>query len=151
MPVIATPLLFSLDVRTGRCLQSCIEVLQGSSIAVQLMKYGFGLVTHTYGVGSDTPAPGPQAQAEAALRAQLVSLSGADILGGVGQLGCATIFSPIQAILSTQCIHDNEKIVFPVPYGNPSFFSIVLPVIDLFNNRILKNFPGTDKIYSVLF
>ena len=102
VPVIATPLLFSLDVRTGRCLQSCIEVLQGSSIAVQLMKYGFGLVTHTYGVGSDTPAPGPQAQAEAALRAQLVSLSGADILGGVGQLGCATIFSPIQAILDNE-------------------------------------------------
>jgi len=47
------------------------------------MKYGFGMVTHTYGVGSDTTAPGPQA--EAALRAQLVSLSGADILGGVGR------------------------------------------------------------------
>jgi trimethylamine:corrinoid methyltransferase-like protein len=102
VPVIATPLLFSLDVRTGRCLQSSVEVLQGSSIAVQLMKHGFGLITHTYGTGSDTPAPGPQAQAEAAMRCQLVSLSGADILGGVGQLGCATIFSPIQAILDNE-------------------------------------------------
>ncbi len=102
VPVIATPLLFSLDVRTGRSLQSCIEVLQGVSMAVQLMKFGFGLVTHTYGAGSDTPAPGPQAQAEAALRSQLVSLSGADILGGVGQLECATVFSPIQAILDNE-------------------------------------------------
>ena len=102
LPVIATPLLFALDVRTGRCLQSCVEVLQGTSIAVQLMKQGFGLVTHTYGTGSDTPAPGPQAQAESALRSQLVSLSGADILGGVGQLGCATIFSPVQAILDNE-------------------------------------------------
>ncbi len=102
LPVIATPLLFSLDVRTGRSLQSCIEVLQGISMAVQLMKHGFGLVTHTYGAGSDTPAPGPQAQAEAALRSQLVSLSGADILGGVGQLECATVFSPIQAILDNE-------------------------------------------------
>ena len=102
LPVIATPLLFSLDVRTGRCLQSSVEVLQGTSIAVQLMKQGFGLVTHTYGTGSDTPAPGPQAQAEAALRSQLAALSGADILGGVGQLGCATIFSPIQAILDNE-------------------------------------------------
>ncbi len=102
MPVIATPLIFSLDVRTGRSLQSSIEVLQGVSIAVQLMKHGFGLVTHTYGAGSDTPAPGPQAQAEAALRSQLTALAGADILGGVGQLECATVFSPIQAILDNE-------------------------------------------------
>ncbi len=102
LPVIATPLLFSLDVRTGRSLQSCVEVLQGISMAVQLMKRGFGLVTHTYGAGSDTPAPGAQAQMEAALRSQLVSLSGADILGGVGQLECATVFSPIQAILDNE-------------------------------------------------
>ncbi len=102
VPVIATPLVFSLDVRTGRSLQSCVEVLQGTSMSVQLMKYGFGMVTHTYGAGSDTPAPDAQAQAEVALRAQLVSLSGADILGGVGQLECATVFSPIQAILDNE-------------------------------------------------
>jgi trimethylamine---corrinoid protein Co-methyltransferase len=102
VPVIATPLVFSLDMRTGRALQSSVEVLQGTSILVQLMKYGFGLVTHTYGAGSDTPAPGAQAHAEVALRAQLVSLSGADILGGVGQLECATVFSPIQAILDNE-------------------------------------------------
>jgi trimethylamine:corrinoid methyltransferase-like protein len=102
VPIIATPLVFSLDVRTGRALQSSVEVLQGTSIVVQLMKHGFGLVTHTYGTGSDTPAPDAQAQAEAALRAQLVSLSGADILGGVGQLECATVFSPIQAILDNE-------------------------------------------------
>ncbi|MCP3688951.1 MAG: hypothetical protein GY784_11095 [Gammaproteobacteria bacterium] len=102
LPVIATPLIFSLDVRTGRSLQSCVEVLQGTSIVVQLMKHGFGLVTHTYGAGSDTPAPGPQAQAETALRSQLVALAGADVLGGVGQLECATVFSPIQAILDNE-------------------------------------------------
>jgi trimethylamine:corrinoid methyltransferase-like protein len=102
VPIIATPLVFSLDMRTGRALQSSVEVLQGTSIAVQLMKYGFGLVTHTYGAGSDTPAPGAQSQAETALRAQLVALSGADILGGVGQLECATVFSPIQAILDNE-------------------------------------------------
>jgi len=102
VPIIATPLVFSLDMRTGRALQSSVEVLQGSSIAVQLMKFGFGLVTHTYGAGSDTPAPDAQAHAEAALRAQLVALSGADILGGVGQLECATVFSPIQAILDNE-------------------------------------------------
>jgi len=31
-----------------------------------------------------------------------VSLSGADILGGVGQLECATVFSPVQAVLDNE-------------------------------------------------
>ncbi len=101
-PVIATPLIFSLDVRTGRPLQSNVEVLQGASMAAQLMKHGFGLITHSYGAGADTPAPDAQAQAEVALRAQTVSLAGADILGGVGQLECATVFSPVQAAMDNE-------------------------------------------------
>ncbi len=101
-PVIATPLIFSLDVRTGRPLQSNVEALQGASMAVELMKRGFGLVAHSYGAGSDSPAPDAQAQAEVALRAQSVALAGADILGGVGQLECATVFSPVQAVLDNE-------------------------------------------------
>jgi len=134
LPVIATPLLFSLDVRTGRSLQSCVEVLQGVSMAVQLMKYGFGLVTHTYGAGSDTPAPGPQAQAEAALRSQLVSLSGADILGGVGQLECATVFSPIQAILDNELGAMLNKYLQASPVDDESTGWEVLEDIELGGN-----------------
>jgi trimethylamine:corrinoid methyltransferase-like protein len=33
---------------------------------------------------------------------QTVALSGADILGGVGQLECATVFSPVQAVLDNE-------------------------------------------------
>jgi len=58
-PVIATPLMFTLDMRTGSALQR-------------------------------------------ALLGQAVSLSGADILGGVGQLECATVFSPVQAVLDNE-------------------------------------------------
>ncbi|SDC19131.1 trimethylamine methyltransferase family protein [Ruegeria marina] len=101
-PVIAVPLMFTLDMRTGSALQSCPESIQAASMAVQLMKQGFGLPTHTYGSGSDTPDADHQSMAERALIAQAVALSGADILGGVGQLECATVFSPVQAVLDDE-------------------------------------------------
>ena len=101
-PVIATPLMFALDMATGRALQSCPEAIRMAAMAVQLMKEGFGLVTHTYGAGSDTPDADGQSMAERALLAQAVALAGADILGGVGQLETATVFSPVQAVLDDE-------------------------------------------------
>jgi len=101
-PLIATPLIFALDMRTGRSLQASVEALQGAAMAVQVCKRGFGLMTHTYGSGSDTPDLGGQSMAERALIGLMVGQSGADILGGLGQLECATVFSPIQAILDSE-------------------------------------------------
>jgi trimethylamine:corrinoid methyltransferase-like protein len=101
-PVIATPLMFTLDMSTGSALQACVESRQAASMAVQLMKRGFGLIAHTYGAGSDTPDVDLQSLAERALLGQDVALAGADILGGVGQLECATVFSPVQAVLDNE-------------------------------------------------
>ncbi len=101
-PVIATPLMFTLDMRTGSALQSCVESLQAASMSIQLMKRGWGVLAHTYGAGSDTPDVDHQSMAERALLAQVVALAGADILGGVGQLECATVFSPVQAVLDNE-------------------------------------------------
>ncbi len=101
-PVIATPLMFTLDMRTGSALQSCVESLQAANMSIQLMKRGFGMLAHTYGSGSDTPDADHQSMAERALIGQTVALAGADILGGVGQLECATVFSPVQAVLDNE-------------------------------------------------
>jgi trimethylamine:corrinoid methyltransferase-like protein len=101
-PVIATPLMFTLDMRTGSALQSCVESQQAANMAVQLMKEGFGLLTHSYGAGSDTPDADHQSMAERAMLMQNVALAGADILGGVGQLECATVYSPVQAVLDDE-------------------------------------------------
>ena len=38
IPVIATPLMFTLDMRTGSALQSCVESLQAANMSIQLMK-----------------------------------------------------------------------------------------------------------------
>lgn len=101
-PVIATPLMFNLDMRTGSALQASVESLQAANMAIQLMKQGFGMMAHTYGSGSDTPDVDHQSMAERAMLMQNVALSGADILGGVGQLECATVFSPVQAVLDNE-------------------------------------------------
>jgi trimethylamine:corrinoid methyltransferase-like protein len=101
VPVIATPLVFALDMRTGRGLQSSVEAMQGAAAAVQLMKQGFGLPTHTYGSGSDSPLADGQSMAERALLGLLTGLARADILGGAGQLEVATAISPLQL-----CIDD---------------------------------------------
>ena len=100
--IIATPLMFTLDMRTGMALHSCVESLQAKSIAIDVLKNGFGLLAHTYGAGSDTPDVDGQSMAERAMLGQTVAMSGADILGGVGQLECATVFSPIQAVLDDE-------------------------------------------------
>lgn len=102
LPVIATPLMFALDMATGRALQSCPESIRMAAMAIQVMKQGFGLIAHTYGAGSDTPDADGQSMAERALLAQAVALAGADILGGVGQLETATVFSPVQAVLDDE-------------------------------------------------
>lgn len=101
-PVIATPLMFTLDMKTGSALQSCPESIQAASMGIQMMKEGFGLVAHTYGSGSDTPDADGQSMAERTMLGQTIAMSGADILGGIGQLECATVFSPVQAV------QDNE-------------------------------------------
>ncbi|MFT7594313.1 MAG: trimethylamine--corrinoid protein Co-methyltransferase [Paracoccaceae bacterium] len=101
-PIIATPLMFVLDMRTGSALQSSVEALQAANMAIQLVKQGFGLMAHTYGSGSDTPDADHQSMAERAMLMQNIALAGADILGGVGQLECATVFSPVQAVLDNE-------------------------------------------------
>ena len=98
LPIIATPLMFTLDMATGQALHACPESLQAKALAVEVL-HGLGLVTHSYGMGADTPDSDRQSMAERAMLGQAVALAGADILGGVGQLQNATMFCPVQAVL----------------------------------------------------
>ncbi|MFC3118465.1 trimethylamine methyltransferase family protein [Jhaorihella thermophila] len=100
--VIATPLMFTLDMATGQALHACPESLQAKALAIGVLKHEAGLICHTYGAGSDTPDAGRQSMAERAMLGQMVALAGADILGGVGQLETATVFSPVQAVLDDE-------------------------------------------------
>jgi trimethylamine:corrinoid methyltransferase-like protein len=101
-PIIATPLIFSTDMMTGRSLQSSAESMQGAALAVQFLKAAFGIPTHTYGIGSDSPLMDGQCMSEGALRSMLIGLSGADILGAAGQLEVATTISPVQLAIDNE-------------------------------------------------
>ncbi|MCP5037716.1 MAG: hypothetical protein GY945_08970 [Rhodobacteraceae bacterium] len=101
--VIATPLMFTLDMATGQALQSCPESLQAKALAVEVLgRQGLGLVTHTYGMGADTPDSDRQSMAERMALGQAVTMAGVDIMGGVGQLETATVFCPVQAVLDNE-------------------------------------------------
>ena len=98
-PVVACPIVFATDMRTGRSLQSSVQALRGASGAVQFIKAALNLPTHNYGSGSDAAHIGWQSQTERSMLSTLMTLSGADILGGAGQMEVATAVSPIQLII----------------------------------------------------
>jgi trimethylamine:corrinoid methyltransferase-like protein len=110
-PIIATPLIFSTDMMSGRSLQSSVESIQGAALAVQFIKAAFELPTHTYGIGSDSPVLDGQSTSEGALRSMTIALSGADILGAAGQLEVATTISPVQLAIDNEVLGMVKRLV----------------------------------------
>ncbi len=98
-PVIATPLLFSLDMLSTYTLQASMEVTMGRMVAVQLFAEGYGLPAHTYGTGSDSLVLDGQNMIERTAITHMVALAGAEVLGGAGQIEVAKTISPLQLII----------------------------------------------------
>jgi len=99
LPVYGFPIFFTLDMQSGRTLQSSVESILGAAATVQFINDAFHIPTHTYGFGTDSHIPDGQSTIEATLRSLLVSMADCDILGGAGQLDVATAFSPVQLII----------------------------------------------------
>ena len=101
-PVIATPLLFSMDMKTTYTLQSPIEVTMGRMIAMQVFNEGYGIYSHSYGSGTDSFILDGQSMIERTSLSQMLALSGAAVLGGAGQIEVAMTISPIQLIIDNE-------------------------------------------------
>ena len=104
IPVVACPIIFSTDMRTGRSLQSSVDSMRGASLAVQFIKDELELPTHNYGSGADSPVPDAQSMSERAMLTTLMAASGSDILGGAGQLEVATVVSPLQLMVDDEVL-----------------------------------------------
>ncbi len=117
-PIIATPLIFSTDMMSGRSLQSSVESIQGAALAVQFIKNAFELPTHTYGIGTDSPALDEQSTSEGALRCMTIALSGADILGAAGQLEVATTISPVQLAIDNEVLGMVRRLVTQIEFDD---------------------------------
>ncbi|MBP1764777.1 MAG: mtgB 5, partial [Firmicutes bacterium] len=101
-PVIATPLLFAMDMKTTYTLQSPIEVTMGRMIAMQVFNEGYGICAHSYGSGTDSFIIDGQSMIERTSLSQMLALSGASVLGGAGQIEVAMTISPIQLIIDNE-------------------------------------------------
>ena len=112
--VVACPIIFSSDMRTGRSLQSSVEAMRAASMAVQFLKKAFGLPTHNYGTGSDSPIDDEQSASERAMLTTWMAASGLDILGGTGQLEVATAADPLQLIIDNEVLAMARRLAAPV-------------------------------------
>jgi trimethylamine:corrinoid methyltransferase-like protein len=121
IPIIAAPLIFSTDMKTGRSLQSSTTSMQGAALAIQFIKAAFEIPTHTYGIGSDSPTMDGQCMSEGALRSMLVGLSGADILGAAGQLEVATTISPIQLAIDNEVFGTVRRLIADIGFNDDTF------------------------------
>ena len=101
-PVIARPIFFTLDMLTGRLLQSSFEAIMGGAAVVQFIKEAFHIPTNTWGFGSDSYIPDGQAIVDVLTRGLLVSLSGGDLLAGAGQLNNGIADSPVQLMIDNK-------------------------------------------------
>lgn len=99
LPVIATPLPFSMDMKTTCTLQSNTEITLGRLACMQLFREGYGIPAHSYGTGTDSALLDAQNMIERTSLIHMMALSDADILGGAGQLDTARVNSPIQLIV----------------------------------------------------
>jgi len=120
IPIVATPLIFSADMSTGRSLQSSVESMRGAALAVQFIKAAFGVPTHTYGIGADSPDMDGQSMSEGALRSMLIAISGADVLGAAGQIEVATTISPIQLAIDNEVFGMVRRIISEMTFDDDS-------------------------------
>lgn len=117
-PILACPIIFSMDMETGRSLQSTVEALKGASGAIQFIKTAFNLPTHNYGLGTDSPTVDGQSMSERSMLSALMGVSGLDILGGAGQLESSTAVSPLQLIVDNEVIGMLRQIISGLTYDD---------------------------------
>ncbi|KNZ43613.1 trimethylamine methyltransferase family protein [Acetobacterium bakii] len=102
LPVIATPLLFSMDMMTTYTLQSNTEITIARLIAMELFENGYNIRAHSYGTGTDSMEMDAQNFIERTNLTDSMAMSAASILGGAGQLETAKTISPLQLIIDNE-------------------------------------------------
>ena len=99
LPVIATTLLFSMDMMSTYTLQSNTEITMARLMNMQLFEQGYNIRAHSYGTGTDSLTIDEQNMIERTSLIQAMALSDASVLGGAGQLETAKTISPVQLIM----------------------------------------------------
>lgn len=102
LPVIATPLLFSMDMQTTYTLQSNTEITFARLICMQAFEQGYGIPGHSYGTGTDSMTLDGQNMIERTSLTHMMAMSDASVLGGAGQMETAKTINPLALIIDNE-------------------------------------------------
>jgi trimethylamine:corrinoid methyltransferase-like protein len=128
-PIVACPIIFSTDMRTGRSLQSSAEAIKAGAAAISFLKKAFGLPTHNYGLGSDACDLNEQGMAERAMLLTTKVMSGQDIIGGAGQTEVAIAVSPLQLIADNELLAMARVLTSPITLTSEELATEVIKAI----------------------
>lgn len=98
LPVIATPLPFSMDMMTTYSLQSAPEIALCRLMCMQFFEEGYNIRAHTYATGTDSLTLDGQNMIERTSLAHMLAVSGGSVLGGAGQIETAKTNCPLTLI-----------------------------------------------------
>jgi trimethylamine:corrinoid methyltransferase-like protein len=110
LPVIATTLLFSMDMMTTYTLQSNTEITIARLMCMQLFEQGYNIRAHSYGTGTDSLTIDEQNMIERTSLIHSMAMSDASVLGGAGQLETAKTISPVQLIIDNEIFGIAQRI-----------------------------------------
>lgn len=110
-PVIPTPLIYALDMASGRTMQSSPEAARGGALVNQFIKRAFNLPTNATGCGCDSPWHDGQSMIERTIHTMLIGISGVDVLGNSANLEVATTISPVQLVIDDEMNGMVQKIL----------------------------------------
>lgn len=102
LPVIATPLPFSMDMMTTYSLQSAPEITLCRTLCMQFFEEGYNIRAHTYAAGTDSLTSDGQSLIERTSLAHMLALSGGSVLGGAGQIETAKTNCPLTLIIDDE-------------------------------------------------
>ena len=100
--LIATTLLFSMDMQSTYTLQSNTEITFARLICMDLFERGYNIRAHSYGTGTDSLCLDAQNFIERTSLIHAMAMSNASVLGGMGQLETAKTISPVQLIIDNE-------------------------------------------------
>ena len=103
-PVFAFPCLFTMDMVTGRSLQSTVEAVLADMATVQFIKDAYHVPVNVYAFGTDSAVPDGQSMIETTLQGLLVFEAGSDILSGAGMVDSFLGISPVQMVIDNMLV-----------------------------------------------
>ena len=139
-PILARPLVWGLDMATGRNTHCNIETILTDAASVQVFKEGFKIPAQNYAFGNDSYLPDEEAAIQSAQRGLILTLAGADVLGAAGRMNAMSAVSPVQLMIDKGMVNIFKRTLKGVRVDDDT----------LAWNEIMDTAPGTGQFLDRL-